>query len=90
MGIKKRVLAKLDDATYMRKFHGWFSIVWFVAAFPICIFLSDSIPFIVFVSVYAIVVSHWSSWQAARIEEKEDAREAAEASTTADSSTGAA
>ena len=56
----------------MRKLHAILSILWFVGAFPICIWLSNSIPFLVFISVYAVVTGHWSSWQAARVEEKQD------------------
>lgn len=37
-------------------------------AAPSMIWWRDSIAYLVFVSVYAIVVSHWSAWQAARAE----------------------
>lgn len=60
------------DPTAMRVLHGWLTVVWFVAAIPICIYLYDSVPFLVFISVYAVVTGHWSSWQAARVEEKQD------------------
>lgn len=56
----------------MRALHGWLTVIWFVAAVPICIYLNDSVPFLVFISVYAVVTGHWSSWQAARVEEKQD------------------
>ena len=56
----------------MRLLHGWLTVAWFVAAIPICIYLYDSVPFLVFISVYAVVTGHWSSWQAARVEEKQD------------------
>jgi hypothetical protein len=56
----------------MRLLHGWLTVVWFLAAIPICIYLYDSVPFLVFISVYAVVTGHWSSWQAARVEEKQD------------------
>jgi hypothetical protein len=52
----------------MRKVNGWLAIIWFIAAFPICIYLANSVPFLVFVSVYAVVTGHWSTWQAARTE----------------------
>jgi len=61
----------------MRQLHGWLTVVWFAASIPICIWLNDSVPFLVFISVYAVVTGHWSSWQAARVEEKQD--EAADA-----------
>jgi hypothetical protein len=61
-----------NDPVWMRKVNGWATIVWFVAAFPICLFLSDSVPFLVFISVYAVVTGHLSTWQAARVEVKQD------------------
>jgi hypothetical protein len=61
-----------DDPTFMRKINGWATLIWFVAAFPICIFLSDSVPFLVFISVYAVVTGHLSSWQAARVEVRQE------------------
>lgn len=63
------------DPVFMRKFNGWATLIWFVAAIPICIFLSSSVPFLVFISVYAVVTGHLSAWQAARVEvnqEQED------------------
>jgi predicted negative regulator of RcsB-dependent stress response len=36
---------------------------------------SENIKFLVFISVYAVVTGHWSSWQAARVEEKQDEAE---------------
>lgn len=56
---------KFIDAEFAKAFHKWATIIWFIAAFPICIFLSNSLPFIVFVSVYAVVVAHWGAFQAA-------------------------
>lgn len=58
------------------KIHGWALIVWLILSVPIALFLSNSLPLIVFVSVYAIVISHWSSWQAARTELKQDKADA--------------
>lgn len=56
------------DPRYMRKLHGYLTLIWFVAAFPIMVFWHDNVPFLVFVSVYAVVTG-----QAARVEEKQDA-----------------
>ena len=60
------------DPRSMRIIHGWLTILWFLAAFPIMFFWSENIKFLVFVSVYAVCTGHWSSWQAARVEEKQD------------------
>jgi hypothetical protein len=57
---------------FNKKLHGWLTIIWFVAAFPISIWLSTSIPLLVFVSVYAIVVSHWNLWFQMKIENKHE------------------
>jgi ABC-type Fe3+ transport system permease subunit len=42
--------------------------VWFILAVPICILLANSLAFVVWVSVYAVVIGHFSAWQAARAE----------------------
>jgi hypothetical protein len=42
--------------------------VWFFLAVPICLLLSNSLAVVVWLSVYAIVVGHFSAWQAARAE----------------------
>lgn len=61
-----------NDPRLMRKINGWLTIIWFVAAFPICIWLSQSVPFLVFISVYAVVTGHLSTWQASRVEVRQE------------------
>jgi hypothetical protein len=69
----KGLWAKVQsDPAFMRTLNGWLTIIWFVAAFPICIFLSESVPFLVFISVYAVVTGHWATWQAARVEVRQE------------------
>lgn len=70
---------------FMRKVNGW--LVWFwVANFPpviICyVFLPDvfkqaSILYLALVSIYANVAGHWASWQASRVEVRQEEIEAA-------------
>lgn len=62
-----------NDPAFMRKMNGWLAVIWFAAAIPICLWLSTSVPFLVFISVYAVVTGHWSTWQSAKVEEKQDA-----------------
>lgn len=57
-----------SNPAYFQKVNGWLTIVWFIAAFPICLFLANSVPFLVFISVYAVVTGHLATWQAARVE----------------------
>ena len=56
----------------MKMVHGWLAVFWLAAAFPIMIFWSQNVPFLVFISVYAVVTGHWASYQAAEAEEKQD------------------
>lgn len=41
------------------------TLVWLTLALPAVVLWRDSVPFLVFVSVYANVVGHWSSYEAA-------------------------
>lgn len=65
-----------NDPKFMRATNGWLAVIWLCASIPICIWLSNSVPFIVFISVYAVVTAHWAAWQAARVEVKEDEEDA--------------
>lgn len=66
------------DMAFNKKMHGCFTLFWFVAAFPIAIFLSNSLPFVVFISVYAVVGFHWSLWFQTKIEKKHEDKPVAE------------
>lgn len=56
----------------MRALHGWLAIVWLVASYPLAAKWGASVFFVTWLSLYAIVTGHWSSWQAARVEVKQD------------------
>lgn len=58
--------------TTMRALHGWATFVWLGVAVPGVLWWKNSIPFLVFVSIYANVTGHWSSWQASRVEVKQE------------------
>jgi uncharacterized membrane protein len=73
--MKDRILDWTTDPSKFKKLNGWLTVAWFIAAFPICIFLSQSVPFLVFISVYAVFASHLATWQAARVEERQEADE---------------
>jgi hypothetical protein len=67
-----RIPQWVEDPAKFRKVNGWLTVIWFIAAFPICIFLAKSVPFLVFISVYAVVTGHLATWQAARVEERQE------------------
>jgi hypothetical protein len=49
-----------------RRIHLAALILWLVVGLPVSYMLRNSIAWIVFLSVYAIVVGHWSGWSAER------------------------
>jgi hypothetical protein len=59
---------RLADPRFAKKVHACSLVFWLVFSIPAAIFLSNSLPFVVWLSLYAIVVTHWSSWQATRTE----------------------
>ncbi len=58
---------------FLRGFHGWMTLGWGLLI-PITVFssLKASIVWIALMSVWANFVGHFSSWQAARVEVKQD------------------
>lgn len=66
------------DMAFNKRMHGWLTLIWFVAAFPISIFLNSSLAFVVFISVYAVVGFHWSLWFQTKIEKKHEDHPVAE------------
>ncbi len=59
--------------TFLRGFHGWMTLAW-GGAIPLTVFtdLKTSLTWIALMSVWANFVGHFSSWQAARVEVKQD------------------
>jgi hypothetical protein len=54
-----------------RLIHKCLMIAWVVIGLPVSYWLKNSVPWLVFLSVYAIVVGHWSGWSAERPSEIE-------------------
>ena len=84
MGLKQKWNDRINDPKFLQAFNGWATVVWFAAAIPICVFLADSVPFLVFISVYAVVTGHLSSWQASRVEARQEREEDEQESHQAD------
>lgn len=63
----------LSPHGYMR-LHLWLTWGWLFSAIP-CVLvkgLRESVPLLVFISIYANVAGHFAAWQAARVEQKQD------------------
>jgi hypothetical protein len=54
----------------LRRVHAVLTVAWLVIAVPVVLIrsLRESIPLLVFISIYANVASHFSAWQASRAE----------------------
>lgn len=61
----------LTEPRKLRQFHAAMTLLW-LAMIPVSVFtgLKDSVPFLVFISLWALVGAHWSAWQAVRAEEE--------------------
>jgi hypothetical protein len=61
------------STTFWRKLHGWLTIFWAVML-PISILtgLKNSLPYLVGLSVYALMGTHFSAWQGSRAEESNE------------------
>lgn len=62
-------------AKLLRWFHLAGIITWALLAIPTVLWWRNSILWVSLMSVYAIVLAHWASYQAARTEKREIERE---------------
>ena len=61
------------DPVFMRKVNGWLTIFWIISIPVAYIFhWLDSVTFVSALSLWALVSGHWSAWQAARVEVKQE------------------
>jgi hypothetical protein len=49
------------------------TVVWAMLFIPALLWWKQSVPFLVFVSVYANFVGHWAAWEAAKAKEEAEA-----------------
>lgn len=68
-----KVFALFGRPEFLKKFHGWSTALW-ALLIPATVFtdLKTSITWIALMSVWANFVGHFSSWQATRVEVKQD------------------
>jgi hypothetical protein len=73
VGVIKSLWASVQgDAVFMRKVNGWLTIFWIVMI-PVSIVTGwiNSVTYVAALSLWALVSGHWSGWQAARTEVKQ-------------------
>ena len=80
-GMKSLWAMVQGDPVFMRRVNGWLAIFWIVMI-PISLMMGwlNSVVYVSALSLWALVSGHWSAWQAARVEVKqqEDAKAAEE------------
>ena len=54
---------------YLRRFHAGMTLVWLALAVPSLLWWSQSLLWIILLSVWANVASHFGAWQGARAED---------------------
>jgi hypothetical protein len=61
------------DPVFMRRVNGYLTMFW-IAMIPVSIATGwiSSITYVSALSLWALVSGHWSAWQAARVEVKQD------------------
>ena len=70
MSVLKSLWASIQgDPVFMRRVNGWLAIFWIVMI-PISMWRGwlTSVVYVSALSLWALVSGHWSAWQAARVE----------------------
>ena len=73
-GAVKSVWAAVQgDPLFMRRVNGWLTVLWIVMI-PVSIATHwiSSVTYVAALSLWALVSGHWSAWQAARVEVKQE------------------
>ena len=63
-----KITEKIADPRFAKAFHGWAAVGWLVLSLPLALLFGSLVTFVTWLSLYAIVVAHWSSWQSTRTE----------------------
>ena len=66
------VLRFLGGSVALRRFHGAATVFWVLMVVPSVLWWRTSVPYLVMLSVYAVVMGHWSSWQSSRVEVRQE------------------
>jgi heme/copper-type cytochrome/quinol oxidase subunit 1 len=58
--------------TFMRIFNFW-AMAFFILLIPVSVlYLANSVPYLVAISVWANIAGHLSAWQSSRVEERQE------------------
>lgn len=74
MNIARSLWASIQgDPVFMRRVNGWLAVFW-VVMIPVSYFSGwlSSVTYVSALSLWALVSGHWSTWQAARVEVRQE------------------
>ncbi len=54
------ILAWINEPKRIARLNGWAALFWLVAGIPIAIYFSESVKFLVWISVWALFTTHYS------------------------------
>ncbi len=61
----------LTEPEHTSKFHAFATMAWFAIGTPVTLFwLTESVAWVSWMSLYAIVVSHWAAYQGGHAEKR--------------------
>ena len=71
--VKSLWAAVQGDPAFMRRVNGWLAVFWIVMI-PISLMMGwlNSVVYVSALSLWALVSGHWSAWQAALVEVKQE------------------
>lgn len=75
MSVARALRAAVNgDPTAMARLHLCLTVAWLAFAVPVLLVpgWKTSVALLVFISIYANVAGHWASYQASRVEVKQD------------------
>lgn len=68
-----KILRLFEDPLFSRRFNGWAAVFFAILIIPSLILgWLEVVAFVSVLSIWALVAAHWSTWQAAKVEQKED------------------
>lgn len=62
----------MTKAGWMARLHLFLTLFWLALSLPTLLWWSESVTWVVWMSLYAIVATHWSAYQATRAEVQAD------------------
>ena len=74
MSVVRSLWASIQgDPMFMRRVNGWLTVFWLLMI-PVSLVTGwiSSVTYVAGLSLWALVSGHWSAWQAARVEVRQD------------------